>query len=89
MNRHYNKEQYLQLVDKIKKAMPGIALTTDINNKNLYIPVIQHLQTVLPFPFCRENALRYYYLNVLLKASSHDDLLPLQALLSHFQHLSL
>lgn len=30
MNRHYNKEQYLQLVDKIKKAMPGIALTTDI-----------------------------------------------------------
>jgi tRNA-2-methylthio-N6-dimethylallyladenosine synthase len=30
MNRHYDKEQYLQLVEKIKAAMPEIALTTDI-----------------------------------------------------------
>lgn len=30
MNRHYTKESYLELVAKIKKAMPDIALTTDI-----------------------------------------------------------
>lgn len=30
MNRMYSKEQYLTLVDKIKEAVPGISLTTDI-----------------------------------------------------------
>ncbi len=30
MNRHYDKERYLTLVKKIKKAMPDISLTTDI-----------------------------------------------------------
>ena len=30
MNRRYTKEQYLALVEKIKKAVPDISLTTDI-----------------------------------------------------------
>ena len=30
MNRHYTKEHYLELLDKIKKAVPDISLTTDI-----------------------------------------------------------
>ena len=30
MNRHYDKEQYLSIVDKLRKEIPDIALTTDI-----------------------------------------------------------
>ena len=30
MNRRYNREDYLLLVDKLRTAMPGIAITTDI-----------------------------------------------------------
>ena len=30
MNRHYTKEQYLTIVEKLKKAIPNLSLTTDI-----------------------------------------------------------
>ena len=30
MNRHYTKERYLELAEKLRKAMPDISLTTDI-----------------------------------------------------------
>lgn len=30
MNRHYDRERYLSIIEKIKKEIPGVAITTDI-----------------------------------------------------------
>lgn len=30
MNRHYDKKRYLEIIDKVKAEIPGIALTTDV-----------------------------------------------------------
>lgn len=30
MNRHYTKDQYIELINKIKTKVPNVALTTDI-----------------------------------------------------------
>lgn len=30
MNRHYSKDDYLEVIDKLRRAMPDIAITTDI-----------------------------------------------------------
>ena len=30
MNRHYTREKYISIIDKVKKEIPGITLTTDI-----------------------------------------------------------
>ena len=30
MNRHYTKEQYMEIIDKVKREIPEITLTTDI-----------------------------------------------------------
>lgn len=30
MNRHYDREKYLSIIEKIKKEIPGVAITTDI-----------------------------------------------------------
>lgn len=30
MNRHYDKKRYLEIIDKVKSEIPGIALTTDV-----------------------------------------------------------
>ena len=41
MNRHYDKEHYLALVEKIKKAMPDLAITTDtVSYTHLTMPTI-------------------------------------------------
>lgn len=30
MNRHYTRDEYIKIIDKVKKEIPGITLTTDI-----------------------------------------------------------
>ena len=30
MNRHYTKDRYIEIIDKVKKEIPGVTLTTDI-----------------------------------------------------------
>ena len=30
MNRHYDKKRYLEIIDKVKTELPGVALTTDV-----------------------------------------------------------
>ena len=30
MNRHYDKQHYLEIVDKLRKAIPDIGISTDI-----------------------------------------------------------
>jgi tRNA-2-methylthio-N6-dimethylallyladenosine synthase len=60
MNRHYTKESYLALVERIKKAMPDISLSTDIivgfpgeteEDFQDTLDVVQHVEFNIAFTF--------------------------------------
>ena len=62
MNRRYTREEYLALVDKIKKAIPDVSLTTDImigfpgETEEEFGEVLSIMKEIM-----YENAFMYYY----------------------------
>lgn len=89
MNRHYDKEQYLALVDKLRAAVPEIALTTDIivgfpgeteEDFNETLDVVRRVRFDNAFTFI-------YSRRVGTPAASYPDQIPEAEAKAHFDRL--
>lgn len=86
MNRRYTKEQYLSLVEKIRKAMPDISITTDIIvgfPGETYEDVLETIDVIKKAKY--DNAFTFIYSKRTdTPAASMPDQVPLEDVKKHF-----